>query len=134
MWGTMNSAELLNKQSEHGGARLKFTIAMVVFALVIYVGYMYIPVAVDSYYFKDVMQNKVDLAAAQGYDSSWVKDQLTKLGPDYHVPPDAVITAGQKENRLEVRVQFIRPISFPGYTYKYEFDHTTQSGTFLIVR
>src|SRR5713226_1311896 len=127
----MNETFSVTKQSERGGARLKFTIFLAIFVIVVYAGYLYLPVAIDAYYFKDVMQNKVDLAAAQGYDSSWVKDQLTKLGPDYHVPPDAVITAGQKENRLEVRVQFIRPISFPGYTYKYEFDHTTQSGTFL---
>src|SRR6266567_435799 len=127
----MNTLRISDRHHELGSARLKLIIFLVIFGLVIYFGYMYLPLAIDAYYFKDVMQNKVDQAAAQGYDSSWVKDQLTKIGPDYHVPPDAVITAGQKENRLEVHVQFIRPISFPGYTYKYEFDHTTQSGTFL---
>ena len=97
----------------------------------LYVGYLYIPVAVDAYYFKDIMQSKVDLASAQGFDANWLRDQLTKIGPDYHVPPDANITAGLKENRMQVRVQFTRPISVPGYTYNYEFDHTAQSGTFL---
>lgn len=118
-------------QNELGGARAKFIISLVLFALVIYIGYMYIPVSVDAYYFKDEMQKKVDLAAAQGYDSGWVKDQLTKVGKDYHVPPDAGITGAQREGRLEVRVQFTRPIPFPFYTYNYDFDHTAISTSFL---
>ncbi|HYV25030.1 MAG TPA: hypothetical protein VE969_07300 [Pyrinomonadaceae bacterium] len=119
-------------QNQQGGARAKFIISVALFALVIYVGYMYIPVSVDAYYFKDEMQKKVDLGAAQGKDSVWVKDQLTKLGPEFHVPPDAAITGAQREGRLEVRVQFTRPISFPGYTYNYDFDHIVTSGSFLM--
>ena len=122
---------MLTRDSQKGSARLKLIIFLVVFGLVVYVGYMYVPVAIDAYYFKDAMQNKVDQAAAMGYDSSWLKDQLVKLGPDYHVPPDATITAGTENQRVQVRVKFTRPIVFPAYTYNYEFDHTAQSGTFL---
>ncbi|HJZ81582.1 MAG TPA: hypothetical protein VKD91_14600 [Pyrinomonadaceae bacterium] len=121
-------------RNEQGGARLKFIIFIVFFALVIYVGYMYVPVAIDAYYFKDVMQNKVDMALAENFDGNWLKDQLIKSGREYHVPPDAVITPSQKDSRLTVRVQFVRPISFPGYTYNYEFDHTAQSSAFFNVK
>jgi len=107
---------------------------MTIFAVVVYVGYVYIPVAVDAYYFKDVMQNKVDMAATQGYETNWVTDQLAKSKAEYHVPENAIITPARNENRIEVRVQFTRPISFPGYTYNYEFDHTAKSTTFLIVK
>lgn len=120
--------------NERGGARLKFIIAITVFAVVVYVGYLYIPVAVDAYYFKDVMQNKVDMAATQGYETSWVADQLIKSRPEYHVPENAIITPARNENRIEVRVQFTRPISFPGYTYNYEFDYTAKSTTFLTIK
>ena len=130
----MNTRSIADRHHESGSARLKLIIFLVVFAIVVYVGYVYIPVAIDSYYYKDVMQNKVDLAAAQGYDSAWVRDQLVKIGPEYHVPPEAAITSGLNDNRVEVRVQFTRPISFPGYTYKYEFDHMVKSSTFLSVR
>ena|SRR5260370_9638072 len=127
----MKRDELLQRQGEQGGARLKFIIALLAFAIVIYVGYMYIPVAVDAYYFKDVMQNTVDMAAAQGRDISWVTDQLKKSETEYHVPANAMITPVQKDNRIEVRVQFTRPISFPGYTYNYDFDYTAKSAAFL---
>jgi hypothetical protein len=118
-------------QNQRGGARAKFIIAVAIFALVLYVGYMYIPVSVDAYYYKDEMQKKVDLAAAQGYDAAWVQDQLTKLESEFHVPSDAVITASRRESRVEVRVQFTRPISFPFFTYNYDFDHTATSAGFL---
>jgi hypothetical protein len=119
------------KQDQSGGARLKLIIFIAIFAVVVYAGYMYIPVAIDAYYFKDVMQTKVNQAVTQGFDGNWVKDQLTKGGPEYHVPDNAVITASQKDSRLEVRVQFSRPISFPLYTYNYDFDYTAQSMSFL---
>jgi len=127
----MNNLKSKDRHNEHGGARLKLVVFIIIFGVIIYAGYLYIPVAVDAYYFKDVMQNMVNQASAQGSPSSWVKDQLVKSEPDYHVPPEAVITATQEEKRQKVRVQFTRPISFPGYTYNYEFDQTAQSTTFL---
>ena len=122
------------KSDERGGARLKFIIAIAVFAVVVYVGYLYVPVAVDAYYFEDVMQNKVNLAAAQGYEAGWIKDQLVKSGLEYHVPTDAIISPVQKDGRVEVRVQFSRPIQLPGYTYNYDFDYTAKSTAFLTIK
>lgn len=130
----MDKKDFPNRQGERGGARAKFIIVMAVFAVVIYVGYLYVPVAYDAYYFKDVMQNKVDMASTQGYETVWVKDQLVKSGPEYHVPPDAIITPTQNDNRVVVRVQFTRPIQFPGYTYSYDFDYTAKSTAFLAIK
>ena len=122
------------KSNEQGGARLKLVIAMAVFAIVVYAGYLYVPVAVDAYYFQDMMQNKVNLAAAQGYEAGWIKDQLVKGGAEYHVPAEAIITPVQKDGRVEVRVQFTRPIAGPGFTYNYDFDYTAKSTTFLTIK
>jgi len=130
----MDKKAFLNRQGERGGARLKFIIVIAVFAVVVYAGYLYVPVAYDAYYFRDVMQNKVNLAVTQGYDAVWVRDQLVKSGPEYHVPADAIITPTQKDNRVEVRVQFTRPIELPGYTYNYDFDYTAKSTAFLAIK
>ena len=120
--------------NELGGARLNLIIVLIAFAVIIYAGYLYVPVAIDAYYFKDSMQNKVNLAAAQGYDTAWVSDQVSKSRAEFHVPDDAVITPAQNEGRMQVRVQFARPISFPGFTYSYNFDYTAQSTSFLTVK
>ena len=126
----MKSLKQLHRD-ERGGARLKLIAFLIVFAIIIYAGYLYIPVSIDAYYFRDIMQNMVNQAAAQGSDPNWVKDQLTKNAPDYHVPPDATIQAGVQDKRVQVHVQFKRPIVTPIYTYNYEFDYTAQSTTFL---
>ena len=121
----------LRYRNQQGGARLNFTIALVIIVIVGYAAYLYIPVAMDGYYFKDAMQNKVNLAAAQGKDTAWLLDQVSRSKPEFHVPDDAVITPAEAEGRMQVRVQFARPISFPGFTYNYNFDYTAQSTSFL---
>ena len=91
----MNNPKTFAKEHLNpGGARLKLVIALAIIAVVAYVGYNYIPVAIDAYYFKDAMQNKVNLAAAQGYDASWVSNQLSKGKAEFHVPDDAADHAG----------------------------------------
>jgi hypothetical protein len=96
-----------------------------------YAGYLYIPVAFRANTYKDLMQHYVDVAAAQGYSPSWVSEQLMKSAPEYEIPANAIITPAQRDNRIEVRVQYVREIEIPGYTYNYEFDQTVKSTAFL---
>jgi len=125
---------LVKRKSEQGGSRANLLIFLLVAASLIYGGYLYIPVAYDAYLFKDLMQHNVDVAVTQGYQAAWVQEQLTKSLAEYNVPANAVITPSQRDNRVEVRVQFTRPISLPGYTYDYEFDHTARSTAFLTIK
>ena len=127
----MNSLSPRQFHSERGGARAKLIIFLALFAFVLYAGYLYVPVSIDSYYYKDIMQNMVNQAAAQGSDPRWVKDQLLKNAPDYHVPADALIEPSSQDKRVQVHVKFTRPIVTPVYTYNYEFDYTASSTTFL---
>jgi hypothetical protein len=96
-----------------------------------YAGYLYVPVAFKANTFKDLMQHYTDVAVAQGYKPSWVGEQLMKNAPEYEIPANAIITPTQRDNRIEVRVQYVQVIEFPGYTYNYEFDHTAKSTAFL---
>jgi hypothetical protein len=120
-----------NRSNERGSARVKFIIIMAVLGTLGYAGYLYIPVAYRAYLFKDLMQHYVDVAGAQGYRPSWAGDQLLKSEAEYDVPPNAIITAEAREQRIEVRVKYTVPIEFPGYTYMYEFDQTVKSTAFL---
>ena len=122
------------RAGERGGAQAKFLIVILLLAVFAYIGYLYIPVAYQAYLFKDVMRHNVNVAATQGYQPGWVSEQLTKSAREYEVPPNAVITPSQRDNRIEVRVQFTKPIEFPGYTYEYEFDYTAKSTAFLVVK
>lgn len=104
---------------------------MTVIVAVAYAGYLYVPVSFRAHTYKDLMQHYVDTAAAQGYQPSWAGEQLLKSAPEYGVPQNAIITPIRRDQRIEVRVQYVKPIEFPGYTYNYEFDHTVKSTAFL---
>ncbi len=119
------------RSGERGSANVKFVIVMTILIGTAYAGYLYVPVAIQAKAYKDLMQHYVDVAAAQGYSPSWAGEQLMKNAAEYDVPPNALITPAQRENRVEVRVQFVRTIEFPGYTYNYEFDNTVKSTAFL---
>ncbi|MEP6636918.1 MAG: hypothetical protein ABJB97_09350 [Acidobacteriota bacterium] len=120
-----------SRAGEQGSARLKFLIVMAIIGVGIYIGYSYVPIAYNAYVLKDLMQHKVDVASTQGYPATWVGDQIKKSASEYGLPPDAIITPSQQDNRIQVRIQFTQPIEFPGYTYQYEFDHTARSTEFL---
>src|SRR5882724_9796094 len=122
------------RSNERGSARLKFLLVVLTLGAVGYAGYVFVPVAYQAYLFKDLMQHDVDVAATQGYKPSWVGEQLTKSLPEYEIPQDAIITPTQLDNRIAVRVQFTRPLEFPGYTYQYEFDHTAKSTPFISIK
>src|SRR5688500_7390817 len=108
-----------DRSGERGSANLKFMIVMAVLAASAYAGYLYVPVAFQANAYKDLMQHYADVAGAQGYQPSWVSEQLVKSAPEYDVPANAIITPAHRDNRIQVRVQFIRVIEFPGYTYHY---------------
>ena len=121
----------VQRSGERGSASLKFVIVMAILGGVAYAGYLYVPAAYHANVFKDLMQHYVDVAATQGYKPAWVQEQLMKNAPDYSIPENALYTPTQRDNRVEIRVQYVEPIEFPGYTYNYEFDHTVKSTAFL---
>ena len=124
----------MRRSSERGSGRLQFLIVVAVIGAVAYAGYLYVPVSFHAHTYKDLMQHYVDVAAAQGYQPSWAGEQLAKSSPEYDVPADAIITPVRRDDRVEVRVQYVKPIEFPGYTYNYEFDHTVKSTAFLVTK
>ena len=124
----------MRKSSERGSGRLQFLIVMTDIVAVGYAGYLYVPVSFRAHTYKDLMQHYADVAAMQGYAPSWAGEQLLKSSAEYDVPQNAIITPIRRDERVEVRVQYVKPIEFPGYTYNYEFDHTVKSTAFLVVR
>jgi hypothetical protein len=121
----------MRRSSERGSANLKFLIVMAMLGVTAYAGYLYVPVAYNAKAYTDLMQHYADLVAGTGQSTAWVTEQLAKSGPEYGVPPDAVVTCVLKDSRMEIRVQYVREIEFPGYTYNYEFDRTVKSTAFL---
>lgn len=119
-----------SRHGELGGSRVKFLIVIAIIGVVAYVAYQYVPVAIQSYQLKDMMQQTVNTAAVQGQSLDLVKKQLYNNAVDYGAPSDPSQTrveVSSSDNRYQARIAFKRPISLPGYTYEYQFDHTVRS-------
>ena len=121
----------MRRSGERGSASVKFLIVMAIMGSIAYAAYLYLPVAINATTYKDLMQHLTEVAATQGHPPSWLGDQLAKSAPEYGIPADAVITPTIHDGRIEVRVQFVKVIEFPGYPYNYEFDYTAKSSAFL---
>lgn len=117
------------RRGERGESRLKFLIVIAVIAAIAYAGYQFIPIAYQAYQFKDYMQQNVDKAAAMGQSVDWVETQLKAGSKEYDVPPNAEVTALQRDGRMEARVRFTRPVNLIVYTYQYEFDNSVKSSS-----
>ncbi len=115
------------RQSERGGATLKFLVVFSLLAAIAYTGYQYVPVAYNAHLFKDLMQQNVDKAAALSQSGEWVKSQLRANASEFGVPPDAAMATALDNGRMQVRVQYTRPIPLLVYVYQYKFDETIKS-------
>ena len=104
---------------------------MTIIVAMAYAGYLYVPVAYRAHEYASLMQHFADVSGTQEKPLIWVTEQLRKNAADYEVPEDAVITPVLSDSQVVVRVQFVKPIQFPGYTYNYEFDQTVKSTAFL---
>lgn len=116
---------------ERGAGRFSLILLLAVLGLVGYVAYQYVPVAMRASTFKVFMQDTVDRGAATGQTPAWVESQLRGGAREYGVPESAAYKVEAVNGGLRAAVRFTRPVSLPGYTYQYEFDHTVQSSTIL---
>src|SRR5215207_2096586 len=120
------------RRGEHGGARFNFVVVIIVIALAGYSAYNYVPVAYNSYLYKDLMQETVNKAAYPPVKSNdWVTQQLRDAAKEYDLPEDADVRVQNENGRIVARVTWTRPIQLPGYVYEYEFDHSARSSGFI---
>ncbi|HYP53783.1 MAG TPA: hypothetical protein VEQ42_09610 [Pyrinomonadaceae bacterium] len=119
------------RRGERGAGRFQLILVLAVIGVAAYAAYQYVPVAMHASTFKVFMQDTVDRGAASGQTAAWVEKQLKSGAAEYGVPETAVYKIESNNGRMQAGVRFTRPVSLPGYTYQYEFDHTVRSSTFL---
>ena len=58
---------------------------------------------------------------------AWVEQQLRGQADYYGIPPNALIEASTRSDRLEAHVMYVLPIPLLITTYQYKFDYTAKS-------
>jgi hypothetical protein len=125
------------RNSERGGAGVKFLIVATVLFLLGNAGYQWIPVAFSGENVKQDMQTAVVQGLAMPSRMSpieMVKQKIQVSLQSNNIPADAYVEVKQTSNTITARVAFDREIPllpFGLYNYHYQFDHTATPSGFL---
>src|SRR5919202_2947681 len=124
--GTRHSPR--RRRGESGEGRFKFIVVLAILAVLAYCLYQYVPVAIQAYQYKDVMQQTVNTAAMQTQTTpDNLKKTLTDRAKEYGAPPTTQFEVSLQDGRWLARVQYTRDIPLAFYTYQYNFDTTVKS-------
>ena len=135
----LSKRSVRSSNSEHGGAGIKFLIAVVILFLAGHAGYTYIPVAYQSEDFKqrmnEIVMNAFAMPNVATNSPEAVKQRIRNYGNDYGVPANALIKVDKAENgAMRAQVRFTKEVEllpFGLYKYNYEFDHIAAPNGFL---
>lgn len=130
--------QLNNRQSERGGAGVKFLLVLMVIILVGNAAYNYIPTAYQGQDFKQEMGTAVvqgvAMPGAQTKPVDAVKERIRRVAQIEGIPANYYLEAKQVKGVVQVRVIYQKEVPilpFGLYTYPYRFDHTATPSGFL---
>jgi len=127
-----------NRDSERGGAAVKFLLILVTIVLIANAGFNYVPVAYEGASFKQEMDTAVvkGLAASgQMKPLEVVQASVKKAAYDYNVPPDAIVEIKPVSGVVQAHVVYTKSVTllpFGLYNYKYNFDYVARPTGYLL--
>lgn len=125
------------RNSEHGGAGVKFLLVVLVLFLIGNAGYQFIPVAYAGETMKQDMQTAVVQGTALPGKMSpvdMVKQKIQSAIQSNNVPADAFVEVKAVNNIIQAHVVYTQDVSllpFGLYNYQYHFDHIATPTGFL---
>lgn len=127
-----------DRKSERGSATIKFTLVLVVLALLVHAGWNYVPVAYEGASFRQEM----DSAVVKGLAASGrikplevVQASIRKASNDYNIPEDAYVDVKPVKGVIEAHVAYTRSINmlpFGIYKYDYNFEYVARPTGYLL--
>ena len=129
---------LKQRDSERGGAGVKFLMFLGIIILVAHAGYNYVPVAYSAESLKTEMQTAVLQGLAlpgkvNPVDN--VKARIARSIEQNEIPPEALVEVKQAGNTITAHVKYAKEVNllpFGLYKYTYQFDHTATPTGFLL--
>jgi hypothetical protein len=127
-----------DRESERGGAGVKFIIILVVILLAANAGYNYVPVAYDA----ESLKTEMNAAVLQGLAMPGklnpvdnVKARIQRAVQQNDIPADALIEVKQTGNVITAHVSYTKQVGilpFGIYSYNFRFDFTATPSGFLL--
>lgn len=117
-------------RNQKGEGRLGTLFALVLLAVLIYLGVKIVPIMVNTYALKDFMEEEARFAAVRKNDNV-IRDRVFNKAVELDLPLDkkAIVTRRTKA-RFDIHVSYAVPIETPVYTYVWQLEEKATSPLF----
>jgi len=115
---------------ERGEGRLGTLFAVTLLIVLIYAGVKVVPVMINSYAFKDFIEEEARFAAVRTNDEE-IKQRVFNKARELELPVEMKQIHTERSNsRFDIAVSYIVPIVTPVYTYEWRRDERISSPLF----
>jgi len=115
---------------ERGEGRFGTLFALTLLAVMIYLGVKVVPVMINTYAFKDFIEEEARFAAVRRDDDE-IRTRVWKKARELDLPIELKQILTERSNtRFDIAVRYSIPIVTPVYTYLWELDEKVSSPLF----
>ena len=116
--------------SQKGEGRLGTLFALVLLAVLVYLGVKIVPVMVNSYALKDFLLEEARFAAVRK-DDQVIRDRVFNKAQELNLPLSKKSIITRRTNaRFNIQVSYTVPIETPVYTYIWQLEEKVTSPLF----
>lgn len=114
---------------ERGESNFGCLFGVIVLAIAVFIAWKMIPVKVKA---AELRQTVIDEAKAAGtHTDERIRAAILAKANENHLPvTDDNIKIKRAQSEITVDVEYVMPIEFPGYTYRWHLDHHAQNPIF----
>jgi hypothetical protein len=111
----------MRRRGERGEGKVGLLIALVVVAIIIFLGVKFIPVRIAAYEFRDYIEQECRYAAVRKNDSA-VHKRIMDKARELDIPLEKKRLKMQRtHNEMIITASYEKPIDLKVYTYVYSF-------------
>ena len=115
---------------ERGEGRMGTLFALALVAVMIYLGFKVVPVMINSYSFKDFIEEEARFAAVRRDDEE-IRTRVFNKARELELPITKEMIHTERTNaRFDIAVSYSVPIVTPVFTYQYKRDEKVSSPLF----
>jgi hypothetical protein len=116
--------------AERGEGRLGTLLALTIVAVLIYLGVKVVPVMINTYAFKDFIEEEARFASVRRDDDE-IRDRVWKKARELDLPIELKQIHTERSNaRFDINVDYTVPIVTPVYTYNWVLEERVSSPLF----
>jgi hypothetical protein len=117
------------KRREIGEGQAGCVFGLIILLVAVFIAYKMIPVKVRA---AELRQQVVDSAKQAGsLNDARIMNSITSKAKTLDLPvAEDNVKINRTGNSISVKVEYVVPVEFPGYTYQWKFNHSAENPIF----